>query len=971
MSFDQAREFLAKVLPWPQDGDAPAWTNLHWTFVPKDLQEGRKAPWTGRAVQTVAEAARALEFATKLPSSRDVYVCLSTQRESQVAISAKGHKWHKPVRLAENAIALKSLFLDLDAKGSDKNSYDTPKDAIAALAKFLRDTGMPKPSIVVGSGGGFHVYWTLARALSVTEWYPLANALVQATIQHGLKCDTAVTTDAARVLRVPDTFNHKTVPPRPVRIVGKPTDFDYSVEKIDQILAPYKVDGAMPSHLVGFAPHLPRLAPIKGESDLAGGVETAMPQLEVRACLDAIPNTVSDWNAWNTVGMRVFAACEGADYGLDEWRRWSDQLPTQGTDSCEARWETLKTSPPTRTGAGALVNAAREALGDPHWQARALPPAPVAATPAGTAPPAPPSNSDLPPGYSRDTLGIVSLVGLNDVGATTMQPISRYPLLGAPDEAWIQVGDERLLHFWTVTERGSKQRIRLPLEIVNTNEMRKVLQAQGFMLGTNPKLAMEFFVAWIQKLQESKDAVISQPFGWHMDGGKIAGFIYGGKLFTPSGDKPAASADPVLARQYGPTGELDPWTEAAALVTSQGRPDLDAILASAFAAPLVQITGEEGLFLSAWSQESGIGKTTTLKVAQAVWGDPVRALQGLDDTGNSVMGKIGQLRSLPCYWDELKTEEETRDFVKVLFRMTSGREKSRMTARITQRDPGRWQTLMVSASNDSILNFIVNRTNTTTAGLYRVFEYEVTPGVNGQIDSSVATKMIAKLNHNYGQAGLIYSEFLANNAARIDMEVADFLSAIGKEANFAKEERFWRTLIGTICMGAKYANELGLTSIDEEALKRFMYRALAEMRGQRHSQTMDMKKSENVSDRFARFLNDSRARHTIFTNRVHISRGRPTPGSIKIMRPTEKLDSIHVHIGLEDKIMRISSGALHQWLADQDYSRPIFVKALEKEFGMKRVNGRMASGTDLSGASEYLFEIDLGASQLINFIDEA
>lgn len=985
MSLDQAREYLARVLPWPQDGDPTAWVNIHWTFVPKDLEAGRKPPWTGRACSTVQEAAKAIEFALKSPATRDVYACLSTQRDAQESTTPKGWKYHKPVRLAENAIGLKSLFLDLDAKGTDKNSYATQPEAIAALGEFLKATSMPKPSIVIGSGGGFHVYWVFNRALSPTEWYPLAAALVNATQKHGLKCDTAVTTDAARVLRVPDTFNHKTTPPRNVRIVGKPTDFDYFPEKLEKILAPYKVEGALPEHLVGMFPQLERRTPLKGESDLAGGIETAMPQLEVRACLDAIPNTVSDWNAWNTVGMRVFAACEGADYGLEEWQRWSDRLPTDGTDSCAARWDTLKTSPPTRTGAGALVNAARAALSDPQWQARVLVTPQVTGTgsaslsPAGfggaattaqassgaAAVAAPPPSLDLPRNYSRDVNGVVSLVGLSDTGATTREPISDYPLM----DAWLQK-DPWLLHFTTVTERGRKQQIALPTEAVGTNDMRRVLQAQGFMLRAQPKLAMEFFLAWIQKLQETKDTVSSSPFGWSTKGGKIEGFVYGGQMFMVGGCKPAANPDPVTARQYAPTGDLQCWVDAAKLITSQGRPDLDAILASSFGAPLVKFTGQDGLLMTAWSQQSGIGKTTALKVAQAVWGDPVRALQGLNDTQNSVMNKIGEIRSLPLFWDELKTEDDTKRFVDLAFRLSSGKEKSRLTQSVKQREMGRWQTLLVAASNDSILNFIVNRTSTTTAGLYRVFEYEVTPGVSGQIDPSVAQRTIAKLNDNFGQAGNLYAEFLGNNWARCDYEVGEYLKALGTEVGTHNDERFWLALIATVCMGAKYANELGFTAIDEAALKNFMLHVLAKMRGERNSQPVDMKVAMNVSDKLAQFLNAMRNRHTIITNRIHIRPGKPTPGSIQVKNDAGRLDSIHVHVGIDDKIMRISSAALGEWLRDKNYSRPIFLKALEDEFGCKKVNGRIASGTIYAGATEYLLEIDLGGSPLVDFIGE-
>ena len=85
----------------------------------------------------------------------------------------------------------------------------------------------------------------------------------------------------------------------------------------------------------------------------------------IRACLDLIPNNKVDWNFWDrSTGMRIYASCNGADFGLEEWQRWSNAQP-QGSDNCEDRWKAYHTSPPTWTGAGALIKQARDALGGP------------------------------------------------------------------------------------------------------------------------------------------------------------------------------------------------------------------------------------------------------------------------------------------------------------------------------------------------------------------------------------------------------------------------------------------------------------------------------------------------------------------------------------------------------------------------------------------------------------------------------
>jgi hypothetical protein len=266
MSFEHAKLYLARVLHWPDANDEPAFANVHWTF---RAQNADRPMWSGRAVRSVSEAIKALEFALKGSDTLDIYACLSTQRTAQEKVSQKGWKYLVPIRNQGNAVMLKSLFLDIDLKGGE-HGYTSVDEAADALAKFLAATGMPKPTMIVSSGGGFHVYWTLMRAITPAEWQPLAYALAEATKKHGLKCDTQCTVDCARVLRIPDTFNRKQDGARPVKIVGTVQDFDYSIERIEKSLAPYK-NASLPT----ITPSLPRLAPLQAPSELEAGIDTS------------------------------------------------------------------------------------------------------------------------------------------------------------------------------------------------------------------------------------------------------------------------------------------------------------------------------------------------------------------------------------------------------------------------------------------------------------------------------------------------------------------------------------------------------------------------------------------------------------------------------------------------------------------------------------------------------------------------
>jgi hypothetical protein len=579
----------------------------------------------------------------------------------------------------------------------------------------------------------------------------------------------------------------------------------------------------------------------------------------------------------------------------------------------------------------------------------------------------------MPTGYMRNAQNLVCriVVDPNNPQQQISIPINDYPLMNA----WLQK-EPNILHFDSVVERNKVEPIKIDLEYIGTNEMKKILQRQGLMLSVNDKFSGEFFVSWVKKLQMVKDSVTSSPFGWQDKNGQTEGFVYGGQLWTPTGTAPSATANPVLARQYKPKGSDAYWMDAVQLVLGQGRPDLEAIVASAFAAPLVMFTGHNGVLMSAYSKESGIGKTTALRIAQAVWGDPIRGAQSLTDTQNSVMNKIGDLRSLPVYWDELKTDEQIKKFANIAFQITGGKEKSRLTSRSELKESGIWQTMVISCNNDSMLDHIIQETQTTLAGLYRIFEYAVEPAKLRTVDTSEATIRVAKLNNNYGAVGLKYAQWLGENFTQIEADMAALSKQLNVETSSHQEERFWISLIACVLLGARYANTLGYAVFDEPQLKAFMLRSLDTMRTLRGQQTVDLTKSVNISSIMSSFLKDMQKEgKIIWTDRIHVAVGKPpkpgSPNAVKVIKPeVQRLNGIVVQIGLDDKLMRISSSAFGEWLKKSGKSRHLLMEALKASMTTTNIVGYLGGGTGLAFSKENILQIDLASSPDLNFVDE-
>jgi hypothetical protein len=112
-----------------------------------------------------------------------------------------------------NCGKLHALFADIDFK-SDVHPNGIPEpEARAKLEQFLL-----KPSIVVNSGGGLQVYWLLWEPIDLQvpgEAERAKSLLRRLTLALGGDLNAA---EAARILRVPGTLNHRYTPPRQVLI---------------------------------------------------------------------------------------------------------------------------------------------------------------------------------------------------------------------------------------------------------------------------------------------------------------------------------------------------------------------------------------------------------------------------------------------------------------------------------------------------------------------------------------------------------------------------------------------------------------------------------------------------------------------------------------------------------------------------------------------------------------------------------
>jgi Protein of unknown function (DUF3987) len=246
--------FMANVVAWPASLTPDAgYINLHYSMGdkkdPTKLVKG--LGWPYQSIDQFVK--RAGWIASGKAAMKDVWFCTSRQSKTGVGTAGKT----KAVRFAANAMAQKSIWIDLDVGPSEpgkKPKYATIEDALKAVLLFAKTVDLPDPSAIVFSGSGVHVYWISKTELTPAEWQPYASGLKNLLLANSVLCDAGLTTDIARILRVPGTFNHKTTPPKPVQLATLPLvmyDFEHKLGFLKQFAGPIT---ATPSAKEAFNP---------------------------------------------------------------------------------------------------------------------------------------------------------------------------------------------------------------------------------------------------------------------------------------------------------------------------------------------------------------------------------------------------------------------------------------------------------------------------------------------------------------------------------------------------------------------------------------------------------------------------------------------------------------------------------------------------------------------------------------------
>lgn len=878
------------------------------------------------------EAAKHVRWLSRT-KSYNTYLALATFKLAAVEANGKT----RPHRTQENVAWVNSLWIDVDV-GEGKN-YETTEDAAAGLAEFIRASDFPKPSLGVKSGGGgMHLYWVLDEPLTKDEWLPMARGLGRCAQEHGWHVDQKCTTDCARVLRPIGTSNYKYDPARPVELFWDSKALHTADSLRDALKGYMAAPEAEEGFILGPGPGADNddLVLRRTKNYKMANIIERCPVYQNLATTRGAGESYPFWKDY----LHTAAYCED---GLE----WAHELSNghagySRADTAFRFNESLKAKSrtgPTRCDTFAKHKPAACALCPNNGKIKS----PIV---LGE------DVDDLPYGFKRQNGDIVFLTTDDDGNPATVVLFKRRdiqdfhieddPLVGYKIFFTLLHGNDRTPCDITYIDLHKE-----PRRLSETMARFRVSLDHGNQIG----LFKVLMTSWVEKLAASKqhNHARPKPFGWYSAKQKLEAFAVNGTAYFPGGETaPTVGVDGVIMKQYAQAGSIEPWKVAVAGQLTDGRMPLLALLASSFAAPLVDLTGLRGLALSLVSSKSGVGKSSAMRVAAAVWGHPTTTVFALDDTEKSVAYKLGMIRNLPAYWDELRIHKDVEMFGKLLFQLNQGKERSRLTSEITARDMGSWATIITVASNQSVRDHMQYMAKATSAGVMRVFEmyFDDPPNVRTEHSDTVYGK---SLDENHGHAGVLYAQYLVNNAEMVKNLVTGLNEALKVELKITTEERFWGATIAVLLAGAALAKQAGLVDFDPRALKVYLLAVLAEHRDEA------VEAEVHVGDVLEQFF-AANQNNRLITNVMPSGPGR-LGETVHVMNPLPR-DEIVCQVALKTGAVRIKQRALLEYAYKLKLSHKD-IKAYMVSLGAKQHRSSLGAGTTYASAQTSVWTVDL------------
>ena len=849
-------------------------------------------------------------------------------------------------RRVKNTRYLKSLFLDLDC-GDDKvaarGGYANQDDAIAALRKFCEVLSLPRP-IIINSGRGIHVYWVLSEQIPLDDWLPAASRLKKLCADNNLLADPRVTADAARVLRVPATHNHKDNPPKQVHFLGSatpdPVDFDGFLELLGGgfIEPPRRFDA-----------DTEYIEPPNTENRFIDILQKTLNGTGCEQLRQIAENQANcDEPLWRA-GLSIAKYCVDVDKAA---HTISEKHPDYTREATQKKIDLIKspyncvTFDEYKTGICTecpnwgkiktpimLARRVREATEEDN----------IVEAPAVDLPDAPINKYVIPPyprPYFRGASGGVYIRNVTKSGDPDEKLIYHNDLYVVRRLMDVELGEAVVMRLHM--PKDGVREFTLPLSAVTSrDEFRKNMSMQGVAITKMDEL-MTYVTTWVNELQANITAdEAHRQFGWTSE--ECTSFVLGNQeIFKDRVEfNPPSTQTVGLFPAFEPKGTLEEWKNTINFYNRDGFELHQFVIGTSFGSPLMQFSPISCAGMHIYSKDTGVGKTTALASAISVWGNPEDLITHKRDTHATRMNRGEVYHNLPLYMDEL-TNAKPIELSDMVYQLTSGRQRGRMTSGSnTERHRGvAWSLLAVTTGNTSIVERISMFKQMPKAEAQRIFECRVDK-MHFETKKETDDLTVA-IGENYGYAGKIYIQYLMNHLEDAKKLLAQVQERVDREANLTAENRFWSVLVAATITGLVLARRAGLIDFDTKKAFSWALKQLAE--NKRQVEDMSVSVEVTLNDYFHEHWNNVLWIRSTDDRRT----GDPDQGNTVIIPEMMARNKLVARYETDIKRAYLIPKPLKQWCGEQQINYGAFVHELKSKLGAKKSKVRLAKGTHMN-----------------------
>ncbi len=838
-------------------------------------------------------------------------------------------------RKVTNVKSLSSFYLDLDC-GVGKE-YTNQNEAFHDLKRFTKETGLPRP-MLINSGYGIHVYWVLRESVSYAEWLPVAQALKDMCIRHNLSADNGVTADAARVLRVPGTHNHKRGTQKPVMFFGTGEFRDVEFDEFSRLIGaegvnvPTKVDNeesAFKKAMIENSENSFRVIlnkTIKGE-----GCEQLKNIMENQ-------QDISEplWRA----GLSIAKFCNDADKAV---HKMSERHPEYSENLTEEKVGPIKapyycTTFEAENPEPCLACSHRGKINSPIVLGMGIKKAPV--------------SKDIPlypEPYFRGANGGVYIRFKDKDGNIEDKVVYQNDLYVIKRIMDVEVGEAIVMRLH-LPQDGIRE-FTVPLtSVTSKEELRKQLSMHGIAVLRMDDI-MAYTTTWVTQLQAKSVAEEARrQFGWTDD--ECGGFVLGGEEITLDETKfnPPSTPTAGLFPSFEPKGTLEDWKDTVNFYNRDSFELHQFVLGTSFGSPLMKFSPINCAALHIYSKESGVGKTTAMIAGASVWGSPEDLIMHERDTYNTKMNRGEIYHNLPMYMDEL-TNTSGKELSNLAYQLTGGRQRGRMSASSNvERHRGEaWKLLAVTTGNTSMVERISIIKAMPKAEAQRILECRVS---RMQFDTKEETDVFsACLQNNYGHAGKVYVKHVMENLEEVQKLIRQVQEKVDARAGLTAENRYWSVLVACTLTGIMLAKRCGLVKYDVKKLFTWAVERLKE--NKRQVEDMSISVEETLNDYI----------HEHWSNVLWIKSTedlRKQEGDVANLVIPEALPRGKLVARYETDLKRafLVPKPLKAWCGEQQINYNSFLQDLTNKLGATKTKMRLSRGTHMNLPPTWVIQVD-------------